>query len=114
MTDAAGCEGQFDFFITTSTDDPIEGLANFRLYPNPVNAGDKLILEFENTLIERKQLTLSIINTSGGEMQSTQHQVFDGANTIQIEVSDMAPGVHMLMIKDPATGSRRALPVVIL
>ena len=114
VTDAAGCEGQFDFFITTSTDDPIEGLANFRLYPNPVNAGDKLILEFENSLIERKQLTLSIINTSGGEIQSTQHQVFDGANTIQIEVSDMAPGVHMLMIKDPATGSRRALPVVIL
>ncbi|MCD4696195.1 MAG: cadherin domain-containing protein, partial [Bacteroidales bacterium] len=76
----------------TSTELPISGEANFKMYPNPAN--EKLRIEANG--LQEGQFSIAIFNLSGEEVLKANYGKLSGKLTSDLDVSRLSKGVYMV------------------
>jgi len=113
VTDLADCVAEFNFFVTTATNDPIIGLAGLKVFPNPVSVGSVAYLQFDNQSVELKSVRIRIIDIAGRSIDSWETNLTQGKNTIEIETQGHSSEVLMIVIEDPATNTVSTLRLLV-
>ncbi len=72
---------------------------SFALYPNPVKSN--LTLHLENDKAEN--VTLQVVNLLGKIVKQQQAQLFSGVTDIKLDVSNLAQGSYMIVVKGEST-----------
>ena len=86
---------QENFFYETLTGvADVPNKTDISIYPNPAN--NVVNLKLSNTAID-KNITINIINTLG---QIVKTQTATAQSTMQVSVSDLAPGTYLMYIKE--------------
>jgi hypothetical protein len=77
-----------------SATDKIDKGFNVSVYPNPAHSSITV-----NFIADNTNTILQIINASGQRLMQKQITTFSGNNTAQVDVSKLAAGIYMLLVK---------------
>ena len=113
VTDFAGCTSEFDFFVVSSLNNPIAGLDQVRIYPNPVAVPGTLVVRFSNSNPDLGNLILRVISTDGKMILAEEHSAMVGEQRFGVQLGDIARGMYFLTITDMATGNTIIESVVV-
>lgn len=113
ITDFADCEAEFNFALTTSTVDPIRGLSDLNVYPNPVQKGSDIWLEFTLDRADIDDLLVELRDINGRQLSSRIEMVQPGSNRIRVTLSDVASQILLVSMTDRKTGRAVIRPIVV-
>ncbi|NOQ73449.1 MAG: T9SS type A sorting domain-containing protein [Crocinitomix sp.] len=97
VTDAEGCEAVLEVTVFIDDGSGIPGISlgkSLTVFPNPSNGN----FNVQFSLIESKDLSIDVINILGDRVMSQSHQAVKD-NTIQFDLSDVAPGVYFIILQ---------------
>ena len=85
----------YSFMTNDVTDIPIiEGLLNFTVMPNPVNAGEEIQLHFG--MDRRMELNINLYSLTGQLLDSVLFEAFSGNNKFSWSRSAFPPGMYFI------------------
>jgi hypothetical protein len=113
VTDLSDCVVEFNFFISTATTDPIKGINDLKLYPNPITSGSNAFLQFDNNRTDLKSVLVRIIDITGKTVDAWEADLSQGKNIIEIDTKHRHSEMLMIVIQDPVTASLNTLRLII-
>ncbi|RLD20900.1 MAG: hypothetical protein DRI69_05350 [Bacteroidetes bacterium] len=113
VTDLADCVAEFNFFVTTATTDPIRGLNDLKLFPNPIASGAPVYLQFDNERTDLKLIVIRLIDITGKSIARWETNLVQGKNTIEIDTKGRHSEMLMIVIQDPASNTLSTLRLLI-
>ena len=113
ITDQADCSRSFEFFISTSVSDPIAGIEELKVFPNPVASGSGLTVHFTNTRPDLTILECDLVNTNGQSISVVELEIVQGFNTMQMQIPGVASGLYLLVIREKENTGTLVRPVVV-
>ena len=113
VTDLSDCVAEFNFFVTTSTTEPIRGLDNVKVYPNPILAGTTAFLQFENERTDLKTVNIRLIDINGRSISTKETILEVGKNTIGIATDGAHSEMLLIVIEDPITKAVSTLRLLV-
>jgi hypothetical protein len=113
VTDLADCVAEFNFFVTTATTEPIQGLNDLKLFPNPISSGSPVYLQFDNERADLKSVIIRLIDISGKSVDNWKTDLTRGKNTIEIETKGRHSEMLLIVIQDPSTNTLSTLKLLI-
>lgn len=76
----------------------LEDIAEIHVYPNPINAGDELIIDINST--ESFDADIQLISLNGKIVSTPNNQnIQTNSNTIKVSTSEISSGMYLLQIK---------------
>lgn len=73
-----------------------KSISGLKLYPNPVK--EFITLDFES--INAADLTITIFDTKGSDIQIIDKNIFSGSNKIQINTTGLQEGLYIIKLQD--------------
>ena len=100
VTDFAGCEAEFNFFLTTSTRDLIPGLISLEVFPNPASVTEQVFVQFTSESNALRAVELSLLDISGKVLYARSHSVFMGKNIFYIPEGLLHGQMGLVVLRD--------------
>ena len=97
VTDSDGCEAVLEVTVFIDDGSGIAGInlgKSLSVYPNPSNGN----FNIKFSLVESKDITINVVSIIGDKVISENHQSIKD-NTIQFNLSDVAPGVYFIVLQ---------------
>lgn len=113
VTDVVGCQGVFDFFISTAVKAPLTGIDNIRIHPNPVAVQSSVEVSFFNSRASRRTMHVTLMDVRGKVLQRTEIPVVNGQNRLSLPLTSVAPGLHYVLLEDRNENTYQAFPLII-
>ncbi|MDX1478184.1 MAG: T9SS type A sorting domain-containing protein [Saprospiraceae bacterium] len=113
VTDFIGCSMVFDFFLTTSTSQPIAGLVGMEVFPNPARSGDALTVTVDNNWVSARNLRLALVDLHGRVLVDHAVTLGPQKTSAALPVRSLAAGLYLVRLHDPADGGVHTVRVVL-
>jgi len=102
--------GNFEYSSITLVDFVQNEKESAKVYPNPVNQGETLHLNYFSNAEQNAQL--SLINSKGQQFYQKSIRLSDGVNELTLDTSTMRKGIYLLRLTE-SIGATKTFKVII-